>query len=168
MTTDDPSVHIRPATPLDAETIAAIHMESIRTLGPKGYPPEIVAAWGRPRDGTRYRDSMVTDLYFLASSGQNGGTPLGFSSLREKDGAWRIAVYVKGDAARRGIGTRLLRVAEAAARAKGATFIVLDASLVSVGFYESCGFSVLGTGTHRLSNGVDMSCVPMRKDLVDA
>lgn len=165
MTTDGPSVHIRPATSLDAETIAEIHMESIRTLGPMGYPPEIVAAWGRPRDGSRYRDSMASGLYFLAVSDTSPEEALGFSSLRREDGAWRIAVYVKGDAARRGIGTRLLKTAEEASRADGSGFIVLDASLVSVAFYASCGFTALESGTHRLSNGVDIPCVRMRKDL---
>lgn len=117
---------IRPATPDDADAIAEAHMDSIRTLGPKAYPVDIVSAWGSPRDGSRYREAMKTDSFFIAVSSETGRTCLRFSSLRKADGIRRIAVYVRGNTVRKGLGKNLYIAAETAARANGVRFIVLD------------------------------------------
>ncbi|PYS60654.1 MAG: GNAT family N-acetyltransferase, partial [Acidobacteria bacterium] len=75
------------------------------------------------------------------------------------------AVYVRGTAARRGIGSALFRLAEADAIAMGATSIHVDASLAAVAFYRANGFEEVGRGNHRLKSGRDMACVFMRKTL---
>jgi hypothetical protein len=49
---------IRAAKPEDVDGIAEAHMHSIRALGPIGYSQEIVADWGRYRDGSRDLEAM--------------------------------------------------------------------------------------------------------------
>jgi putative acetyltransferase len=88
---------------------------------------------------------------------------LGFSSHRAEDNQHRTAVYVAGHAARQGVGSALYREAEAAARQNGASEIHVAASLAAVDFYRSNGFLELNRGQHRLSSGVTMGCVFMRK-----
>ena len=39
-------VRTRRAQPEDAEAIAAAHRDSIRSIGPTYYQPEVVEAWG--------------------------------------------------------------------------------------------------------------------------
>jgi GNAT superfamily N-acetyltransferase len=74
-------------------------------------------------------------------------------------------VYVRGAAARRGIGSALLRLAEAHALESGATGIHVEASLAGVEFYRANGFVALGCGETRLKSGRPIACVFMRKDL---
>jgi putative acetyltransferase len=76
-----------------------------------------------------------------------------------------VAVYVRGIAARRGIGSALLRMAEASALAAGATSLRLDASLAAVDFYKANGFVETGRGEHTLRVGRTMACVFMQKNL---
>jgi putative acetyltransferase len=163
-TLSDAPFVIRAAQPDDADDLAAVHMESIRTLGAGFYAPDIVSDWGQPRTGERYRAAMVTgERFFLAVD--DAPRILGFSSYRQKDGKHRTAIYVAGHAARRGVGSALFRAAEAAARDNGATEVHVDASLAAVSFYLANGFIELARGQHRLRSGVLMDCVFMRKSL---
>ena len=76
-----------------------------------------------------------------------------------------MAVYVRGRAARSGVGSSLLRSAEVSAMSAGASTVHIDASLAAVEFYKANGFKEVGRGEHRLSSGRPMPCVFMRKDL---
>jgi ribosomal protein S18 acetylase RimI-like enzyme len=75
---------------------------------------------------------------------------------------------VRGLAARQGIGSTLLALAEAHARAAGATSLCIDASLAGLEFYRAHGFVEKGRGDIRLTTGKLIACVFMRKDLVQA
>lgn len=103
------------------------------------------------------------ELLFVAVSDDTPSRVLGFSGYRVEDGRHRTAIYVRGDAARIGVGTALFAAAETAARAHGATEIHVDASLAAVEFYQAQGFEQLAVGQHRLRSGALMDCVFMRK-----
>jgi putative acetyltransferase len=158
---------IRRAAAADAALLAAIHRESIETLGARAYAPEMVAVWARPCVPQRYLDQMARgERYFLALAGSAGEEVLGFSSYRLEDGKHRTAVFVAERAARRGVGCALFRAAEAEARAAGAAEVHVDASVGAVGFYLAVGFEELGRGEHRLRDGRGaMACAFMRKRL---
>jgi putative acetyltransferase len=159
-------IQIRPAVLTDADQIAAAHVDSISSLGTKAYGADVISAWGAPRDGERYRRAMEDgELFFVAISSGDKQTVLGFSSYRVEDGKHRTAIYVRGDAARMGVGTALFQEAETAAREHGAKEIHVDASLAAVRFYKEHGFEELAAGQHRLNNGALMDCVFMRKKL---
>jgi GNAT superfamily N-acetyltransferase len=104
---------------------------------------------------------------FFVAIGQVDGKPavLGFSSHRVDDAQDGVSVYVRGGAARRGIGTALLRLAEAHALESGATSIHIQASLAGVEFYKANGFEEIGRGDALLMSGRSMRCVFMRKPL---
>ena len=72
---------------------------------------------------------------------------------------------MRGDAARRGIGSALLRLAEAEAIAKGATSIYIEASLAGVEFYRANGFVEIARGETCLNSGRPIECVFMEKRL---
>jgi putative acetyltransferase len=159
---------IRLATTEDVEQIADAHVDSIWSLGGKAYTREVMADWGAARTGERYRNAMIEghETYFVAVYRDNADQEvLGFSSYRVLDGKHRVAVYVRGNVARSGIGTALLQAAEGIARKKGGYDIYVDASLVATEFYEVNGFEVLGVGKHVLQSGQEMACVRMKKQL---
>lgn len=158
---------IRRAGPADVDEIAAAHLDAIRSIGPRYYEAAIVSDWGARVKGELYLNAMARGEVFYIAVGQLGDRPdvLGFSSHRIDGDEHGTAVYVRGHAARLGIGSALFRAAEASAVAAGATRIDIDASLAAVEFYKANGFEEVGRGEHRLSSGRSMACVFMRKNL---
>jgi ribosomal protein S18 acetylase RimI-like enzyme len=156
---------IRRATEADAGAIALAHVDSIRRLGPGFYEPAVVEAWGQGLTADVYVQAMRAGEAFFIATGRLDGEPvvLGFASHRVDDAQDGASVYVRGGAARQGLGTTLLRMAEAHARAHGATSIQIQASLAGVAFYRANGFEELGPGEAELKSGVRMPCVFMRK-----
>ena len=142
---------IRRAELSDVDEIAVPHLDSIRTTGALHYEAPIVSDWGARVRGELYAGAMARGEDFFVAIGEREGKP--------------EAIYVRGKAARLGIGSALFRTAEAAAIAAGATSIHVDASLAAVEFYTANGFEEVGRGTHRLSSGRRMACVFMRKNL---
>ena len=162
-------VKTRRANPKDAEAIAVAHLDSIRSIGPDFYPPDVVEAWSSGLTPDVYIQAMQSGEAFFIATGCLGGQTavLGFSTHRvadEQDGA---SVYVRGGTTRRGIGTALLRLAEDHARAHGAKSVQIQASLAGVEFYRARGFHETGRGEALLMSGRSMPCVFMRKLLTD-
>jgi len=152
----------------DAAAILAAHLDSIRTIGPKFYPGDIVADWRAGLTPDVYVRAMEGGEAFFIATGQLDGEPvvLGFATHRVDDAQDGASVYIRGGAARQGIGTALLRLAEEHARAHGASSLQIQASLAGVAFYRANGFEELGPGDAQLMSGRSMPCVFMRKILV--
>jgi GNAT superfamily N-acetyltransferase len=156
---------IRPATPADAGAIMLAHLDSIRSLGPVFYPEEVVQAWSAGLGPALYVNAMNDGEAFFIATGRldHETVVLGFSTHRVDDAQDGASVYVRGRAARKGIGTLLLQQAEEHARAHGASDIQIQASLAGVEFYKANGFEVLDRGAAELVSGHSMPCVFMRK-----
>lgn len=155
---------IRRATADDVDEIAAAHLDSIRTIGRQFYPPEIVNDWGAEIKGEMYSNAMKQGEVFFISVADNSEV-LGFSSHRTDDEIHGVSVYVRGKAARHGVGTALLRAAESSAITANAPNIQIDASFAAVDFYIANGFREISRGDHPLPSGRSMQCVFMQKDL---
>lgn len=161
---DEMKFQIRRATVDDVDEIAAAHLDSIRTIGSQYYPSEIVNDWCAEITGNLYLKAMEQgEVFFIAVAADN--EVFGFSSHRIDDEIHGVSVYVRGKAARQGIGSALLRAAEESANAVKATNIHIDASLSAFKFYIANGFKELSRGDHQLSSGRSMRCVFMQKDL---
>ena len=159
------SYSTRRADASDAEAIAEAHRDSIVSIGSRFYPPEVIADWRAGLTGNLYLAAMEAgEVFFIATAAMpDEPAVLGFASHRIDRATHRTAVYVRGLAARRGIGTALFRLAEEHAVADGATSIDVAASLAAVAFYLSNGFATIAQGEHRLRSGRPMACVYMRK-----
>jgi len=158
---------IRMATAADADAIAAAHIDSIQSIGPHFYGVEVVRAWHAAIEPSIYLNAIhAGETFYVAVVSQEGRREiLGFSSHYVSAGAHSVGVYVRGIAARRGIGSALLRVAQSSALASGATELRLDSSLAAVEFYKANGFVETGRGEHTLRAGWTMACVFMEKNL---
>ena len=107
--------HFRRADPVDADAIAEAHRDSIQSLGPACYPQSVVDDWQDGLTGDVYRNAMRKgEVFFIATGRVGAGTlVLGFSSDYAIEGSTHgTSVYIRGSAARRGIGSRLLTMAE--------------------------------------------------------
>lgn len=161
----------RRADASDADAIAAAHQDSIRSIGPKFYPPTVVADWEEGLTGEVYVKAMERGEAFFIAVGEMEGRPavLGFATDYRTEGSEHgTSVYVRGNAARCGIGSALYRLAEAHAVSAGATAIQVEASFAGVEFYKANGFVEAGRGETRLMSGRPISCVFMHKTLAPA
>lgn len=156
----------RQATPADADAMALAHVDSIESIGATFYPPDVVEHWKAGLIGQVYVKAMEGGEVFFVAVGEIGGERmvLGFASDYRIEGPLHgTSVYVRGAAARRGIGSALCRLAEGHAVAQGATSIQVEASLAGVDFYTRQGFVEFGRGETRLMSGQPIGCVYMRK-----
>jgi hypothetical protein len=76
------SVTVRRATEEDAAAIALAHLDSIRSLGARFYPPDVVAAWSEGLTPSLYRDAMRGGEAFFIAIGQLEGQRLCWASRR--------------------------------------------------------------------------------------
>jgi putative acetyltransferase len=179
---DHAAVTVRAATDDDAEAVMAAHVAAIERFGPDAYDDEQVAAWAeRPGGAEPYRENARADgeVFVVA---ERVDEVVGFGHLRPPevreagaeggdDGTDTegevIAVYVHGDNARSGVGSRLLSHLETAARERGLDALVLTASSNAVGFYERHGYERGRETVHETTGGVELEVVEMRKRLRD-
>jgi putative acetyltransferase len=158
----------RRATEFDAAAIAEAHLDSIRSIGPQFYPANVVDDWREGLGADLYLVAMARgEVFFIATGEIDGKTAvLGFASDYRIEGSQHGAsAYVRGAAARRGIGSALMRLAEAHAVAQGAQSIRIEASLAGVEFYKAHGFVEVARGETHLRSGRAIACVFMEKQL---
>jgi putative acetyltransferase len=127
---------VRKAEPNDAEGICRVQSAAIRQLCASHYSPAEIEAWAGPPEPNWYRSAIGGRELFVAVEGD---TIIGFGQLN-LDTAEIDAIYVHPAAARRGVGSALLRRLEEVARQHDLASLHLAASLNSVPFYESSGF----------------------------
>ena len=161
-------VEIRRAGPADVDAMALVHRDSIRSLGAEFYAPASIANWAEAVSTQLYLAAIDKGEVFFVASGvvDNTRTVVGFSSDYPMTGSTHgTSVYVRGSAARAGVGSALLRTAEEHARRTGAAAVEIEASLAGVEFYRSHGYVDLGRVQTRLTSGRFIECVLMRKEL---
>jgi ribosomal protein S18 acetylase RimI-like enzyme len=149
-------LEIRRAERSDVDAMAQAHRDSIQSIGRAFYPPGDVDAWKGGLTGVVYLNAMDGGEVFFVATGRVDGTRavLGFASDYCVEGATHgTSVYVRGLAARRGIGTALLQRAEGYAAANGARSIQLEASLAGVEFYRANGYTEVGRRETRWMSG---------------
>jgi GNAT superfamily N-acetyltransferase len=159
---------IRLAGRSDVDGIAEAHRDSIQALGASYYPAAVVAGWLAGVAGGLYLEAMDRGETFFVATGAVDGKVLvlGFSSDYCIEGSMHgISVYVRGAAARQGVGTALLQRAEAHALATGAASVQIEASLAGAAFYKVNGYAEMGRGPVQLLSGHSIECVFMRKSL---
>ena len=161
----------RVAQPADAEGIALAHRDSIQSIGPEFYPPNVVNDWQEGLTGDVYLRAMEGGEVFFIATGKVDGEPLilGFSCDYCIEGSKHgTSVYVRGIAARRGIGSALFEMAQASAVSRGASSLHIEASLAGVDFYRANGMTEIGRGETHLRSGRPIACVFMEKELAAA
>jgi GNAT superfamily N-acetyltransferase len=175
-------VIIRLATFDDREIIKGLIAESARQLSREHYSDEQIEAAIASVFGVD-SDLIKDGSYFVAEGwgvmvGCGGWsrrkTLFGGDQYSARDAGYldpksdpaKIrAFFVHPAHARKGIARALLSRCETEAKAHGFRALELMATLPGVAFYESCGFSKMGSYDVELSAGVRLELVPMRKEL---
>jgi putative acetyltransferase len=176
-----PRMQVRPATSADALAVFALHVASIRALGPEGYEPEQVRAWARKDHGPEGYPIEDDAHHFVVAEREvnpsGGASPpgthnrevVGFGDLvpdaEDADAGGEVrAVYVHPEHAGRGVGSALLAELEGYARGAGVGSLELSASINAVGFYERSGYERVREDTYD-TGGAELDVVVFRKRL---
>lgn len=139
-------LHVREIQESDLEPLADAHIDSIRSIPSGLYTPEQIEDWVAPIGPQKYRSAIDQGCVFFVAESEDGEL-LGFSETHQiKGNTYNAAVFVSGQAKRKGVGTALFLAAEAQARKSGARCIELNSSLAAVEFYETA-FSRSGRAT---------------------
>lgn len=173
---------MRLATLADVEAIDALMKRSIRDHFPLVYDAR------QTESSVRYIGSvdrmLVEDGTYFVVAGDDGLVACGGWSRRDKlytgsgegerdarlldpdsEAARVRAMFVRGDQARKGLGTRILVACEEAARAEGFTMLALMATMPGLPLYERYGFRILERVEIRMPDGVTIAGAAMEKPI---
>ena len=181
---DHPTATLRVATRDDAAALDALMKGSIAALFPAFYDERQTASGVRwiaevdeqlIDDGTYFAIDEDGDPDPVACGGWSRRDKL-FRGEASQEGRARLldpateparirAMFVRGDWARRGLGTRILEACEDAARAEGFRELSLMATLPGEQLYLRFGFVPGERTTITLPDGVALACVPMTRPI---
>lgn len=154
------TVALRPTLPADAPLLAAIFRASIDGLAAEDYSPAQCEAWiAAADDEARFAKKLGDQLTLIATIERQ---PVGFASLKDND--YLDMLYVRPEAAHRGVAKALVDALETLAAARGVTRITTDASDTARDFFAHRGYTATRRNTVEV-NGQWLANTSMEKTL---
>jgi putative acetyltransferase len=149
---------LRRFEPKDAEALAVVYRDAVRTVGPVAYTEEQVESWAKyPEDIEEFRARLSRGVTLIA---EEDGSVVAFGQLEPDD---HLAfLYCSGRFCRKGIGAEIYRALEAHALQKGVPAISTDASRISRPFFAKHGYSVVEV-EHVVRSGIEFERFRMLK-----
>lgn len=152
-------IHLRPALPLDTDSLWALRTLAVRISCATHYSAEQIAAWSASPVPAAYAGMIAAGGGIVA---MHGDALAGYAMLdiekQEVD-----AVFVDPGRGGLGIGKRLLAALEDVARERGISSLRLSASLNAEPFYRAAGFVALREDVYVHPSGIKLACVAMAK-----
>jgi putative acetyltransferase len=146
----------------EASTFLKIHSSSVRGLAAQHYPSDVIEAWVVPATAESFRGFLLNSDDEIRLVAELDGQPVGIGALVVGNSELR-ACYVVPEAARKGVGSALVREIERLATAHGLTRLHLQASVNAEAFYAALGYEAVERGEHVLRTGQRMAAVKMVK-----
>ncbi len=160
-----PRYRLRPGKPSDAQGLFAVHDRAVRELARGVYSESQVESWVQGNNPERYVAAMREDgERFLVAVARLRGI-VGFCAYKDEEVR---SLYIDPDWSRLGVGSALLKRAEAAIGEAGHAKVVIGASLVGLPFYESRGYRVVRHRHWRTRGGLMIPAADMEKPLAEA
>jgi GNAT superfamily N-acetyltransferase len=128
---------IRPARDGDCAAIARLRRQTICHVNARDYPDDVIRSWAVTESATTLRASAEGCRRWVAVE---RGRMVGFCE-HDLDGALS-RLYVHKDHLRKGVGSRLLAVAEASLKALGFAEVTLEATVTAKAFYAANGYKL--------------------------
>jgi putative acetyltransferase len=163
-------VRLREATPADVDRLCEVNRAAIETLGSEPYDERQITAWKSGVDPELYPIEAAETHFLVAESDER---VVGFGWMKpEADDYLTVDVdgeltgmYVHPNAARNGVGTRLLSALERVARDDSGASLGLWASLNAAPFYRKHGYETMTEQTLEYDDGTELPVEEMRKVL---
>ena len=128
---------IRRARDEDYAGIARLRRQTIRAVNSKDYPADVIHSWSAEAGAQRFRESADTCKRWVALDKDR---IIGFCEHSLECELTRM--YVHPDRLRKGVGSRLLKVAEESLKKQGCQEISLESTLTAKDFYAKNGYQV--------------------------
>ena len=155
------TLRLRGITSADLEAVAALHDAAFRALGAAYTAAHKAAHAAFVRTADYAADVLRSDVWVAERDGRLLGSA---GWIHAEPGQGRIRkVFVHPDAARQGLGTRLVLAAEDRAHAEGCTRFMLRAYLDAVPLYEKLGYVADRPGRMEMLGGAAMPVLFMVK-----
>jgi putative acetyltransferase len=136
--TDRVSIKVREMLNDDARTFLEVHHAAVRGTAAQDYPPQVVADWApipvTNKNVERFLAHLDGEIRLVA---EIDGTIVGIAALVLADCELR-GCYVAPEAARKGVGSALVREIERIARDHGLAYLQMDSSVTAEPFYSVC------------------------------
>jgi ribosomal protein S18 acetylase RimI-like enzyme len=134
-----PSLHFRLADPSDVTTLYDIRQAAIRQLSLTHLSEREAAAWADRGGVPRVEQAIAKDEVWVAAVGLQvvGWVHRAANSIE--------GLYVSPPAARQGVGTALVRLAERHIEQSGHHLVILESGPNAVRFYLRLGYAPAGT-----------------------
>jgi putative acetyltransferase len=157
-------ITVRPLQPNEGRLYLGIHSRAIRGFAAAHYSRDVIEAWSAPITDERVRRFLENRDGEIRLIAELDGAPVGLGALViASSELW--ACYVEPDAARKGVGTALVREIERIAIESGLRRLELLASVNAESFYAFLGYHAEERTELALTRAVTMAAVKMAKAL---
>ncbi|PFG71082.1 acetyltransferase (GNAT) family protein [Pseudomonas poae] len=153
-------LEIKRATPTDANAAFDIRRAAIRSQCIGAYTAEQMALWTRGKAEDGYSALMDKPFYLGWLNGEPVAT--GMLDLANNEVG---ALFVLPAFTGRGYGKAMLDHLEQVARELAIEEVVLDATLNAASFYRACGYVGDEQAIYHSPSGLQLACIPMKKQL---
>ncbi|MFC1810385.1 GNAT family N-acetyltransferase [Patescibacteria group bacterium] len=140
-------MRIRLARDEDYAAIARIHRQTIRNVNAKDYTEEQINAWSARTNAERFRSNANKCKRWVAVQ---DGKIIGFCDHSLDGEFWGL--YIHKDFIGKGVGSRLLKVAEESLKKMGFKKVHLVSTVTAKNFYKKHGYRVIKKGLHSINN----------------
>lgn len=151
---------IRRAERSDAEATFDIRAQAILHRCRDAYTQEQLVAWTSIPLTENYRNWVQKDYHVACLD----GVPVATGFINFQSGELG-ALFVLPPYMGQGIGRKMVIYLERLASEAGLNEVNLDATLNAVEFYRRCGFSGTAQAIYHSPSGLQLACIPMRKQL---
>jgi ribosomal protein S18 acetylase RimI-like enzyme len=128
----------------DYAAIARLRRQTIRHVNARDYPDEVIRRWSVTESAATLRAGA--DFYRRWVAVERGQI-VGFCEHDRQGALSRL--YVHKDHLRKGIGSRLLAIAEASLKALGFAEATLEATVTARDFYAANGYKLVRRAAYR-------------------
>jgi putative acetyltransferase len=131
------SIKVREMLNSDARACLEVHHAAVRGIAAKDYPTEVVEDWApMPVTEKSIERFLINSDGELRLVAEIDGRIVGVGALVLANCEFR-ACYVAPEAARRGVGSALVREIERIARDNGLAYLQVDSSVTAEAFYAA-------------------------------
>ena len=135
---------IRSVKDEDYAALARLRRQTIRNVNNSDYPEDTIRNWSAKARAQDFRESADSCMRWVAL---DANRIIGFC---EHNFACEISrIYVHKDYLRKGVGSRLLKLADEFLRKHGCTEIRVESTVTAKDFYEKNGYKVVENAAHK-------------------
>ncbi len=151
---------IRLARDEDYAAMARLHRQTIRKVNSKDYSQDQIDVWSARPSAERFRKSAAKCKRWVAIADDK---VVGFCDHGFDCELWGL--YIHKDYIGKGIGSRLIKIAEDSLKKHGCKRVTLKGTITAKEFYQKQGYKVLREDLHNI-NDKKLKIFVMAKKLI--